>query len=92
MITAFRPRDPMVRDTSVLTSIRPISEYSELYFQWSKYRLGVLQGRLRVMLQDLEETHQANRQTDVKKMKQFLQQQEEWIVATNREIVGTVGL
>lgn len=77
----------MVRDTSVLTSIRPLSEPSELFFQWTEYRLEVLQDRLRVMLKDLEENHCADRPTDVKKIKHFLQQQEEWISATNREIV-----
>jgi len=82
----------MVRDTSVLTTIRPISEPSELYFQWSTYRLEVLQGRLRVMLRQLEEAHRANRRTDVKKIKQFLQQQEEWLMDTNREMVETVDL
>ncbi|KEF52514.1 uncharacterized protein A1O9_11356 [Exophiala aquamarina CBS 119918] len=92
MITSFRPRDPMIRDTSVLTSIRPISEPSELYFQWSKYRLEVLQGRVRAMLHDLEETHHENRPTDIKKIKQFLQQQEEWMAGTNAEMVVTVDL
>ncbi|KIW99394.1 uncharacterized protein Z518_11382 [Rhinocladiella mackenziei CBS 650.93] len=87
MVTAFRPRNPLVPDSSVLTTIRPISESSELYFQWTEYRMEVLQERLRRMLKVLEEQHRANKPTDIKKIKKFLQQQEEWIAGTNREIV-----
>lgn len=91
MVTAFRPRDPFVPDSSVLTTIRPISEPSELYFQWTEYRIKVLQARVRGMLEVLQEQHRAGRRTDVKKIKHFLQLQEEWIACTNREIVEVQG-
>jgi hypothetical protein len=87
MITSFRPRDPLVPDSSVLTSIRPISNLSELYFQWTEYRVEVLQGRLQVMLDMLREQHRAGNPTDVVKIKEFLKQQEDWLCSTNREIV-----
>jgi hypothetical protein len=86
MITSYRPRDPFVMDSSVLTTIRPLTEHSELYFQWTEYRVEVLQERLRGMLKVLEEQHGANRRTDVVRIKKFLQEQEEWIASTNREI------
>ncbi|KAF6803992.1 hypothetical protein CSOJ01_10503 [Colletotrichum sojae] len=89
MITSFRPRDPCVKDDSVLTSIRPISELSELYYQWVKYRAEVVQDRLKAMLETLEENHEVGKQTDVRGIKSFLQQQEEYLAITNREIVET---
>ncbi|KAF1996224.1 hypothetical protein P154DRAFT_443854 [Amniculicola lignicola CBS 123094] len=87
MITSFRPRDPFVRDDSVLTSIRPISHHSELYYQWTKYRVEVMEERLRGMLKVLEEQHRADRPTDVKRIKEFLKEQEEWLAGTNQEII-----
>ncbi|KZL81735.1 hypothetical protein CI238_10812 [Colletotrichum incanum] len=89
MITFFRPRDPCMKDDSVLTSIRPISDHSELYYQWTKYRFGVLQERFKAMLKTLEEEHDAVKQTDIKNVKYFLAQQEDYIAVTNREIVET---
>ncbi|KAK7432154.1 hypothetical protein QQZ08_001099 [Neonectria magnoliae] len=91
MITSFRPRDPTIKDDSVLTSIRPISDQSELYYQWTKYRVEVLQERLKGMLAQLEENHRANKPTDVKKVKELLQQQESYLSITNREIVENQG-
>ncbi|ETI24709.1 hypothetical protein G647_04078 [Cladophialophora carrionii CBS 160.54] len=87
MITSFRPRDALVPDSSVLTSIRPISNLSELYFQWTEYRVEVLQARLQIMLDTLREHHRAGNPTDVAKIKDFLKQQEEWLCCTNKEIV-----
>ncbi|WQF77311.1 hypothetical protein CDEST_02325 [Colletotrichum destructivum] len=87
MITSFRPRDPCMKDDSVLTSIRPISEHSELYYQWVKYRVEVVQERLKVMLKDLEERHDEGSRTDIPAVKKLLKQQEEYIKITNREIV-----
>lgn len=73
----------------MLTSIRPISELSELYYQWAKYRAEVVQERLKAMIETLEENHEVGKQTDVRGIKQFLQQQEEYLAVTNREIVET---
>ncbi|KAJ3960406.1 hypothetical protein N0V92_002943 [Colletotrichum tropicale] len=87
MITSFRPRDPCVKDDSVLTSIRPISELSELYYQWAKYRAEVVRARIDDMLKMLEENHDAGRQTDVKEIKRFLKQNEEYLSITNAEVV-----
>ncbi|KAK2762979.1 hypothetical protein CKAH01_16010 [Colletotrichum kahawae] len=87
MITSFRPRDPRVKDDSVLTSIRPISELSELYYQWAKYRAEVVRARLDAMLKTLEEDHDAGKQTDIRGIKQFLLRNEEYFAITNKEIV-----
>ncbi|KIX98557.1 uncharacterized protein Z520_05858 [Fonsecaea multimorphosa CBS 102226] len=87
MVTAFRPRDALIPDSSVLTTIRPITNLSDLYFQWTEYRVEVLQERLRLMLEVLREQHRADEQTDAAKIKEFLQQQVDWLSITDREIV-----
>jgi hypothetical protein len=86
-VTAFRPRDSLMMDSSVLTTIRPITEHSELYYQWAEYRAEVLQDRLRAMLKLLREQHRAGRTTDKVRLKQFLKEQEEWLAITNEEII-----
>jgi hypothetical protein len=73
-------------DSSVLTTIRPISDLSELYYQWTKYRVEVLLERLRKTQEVLDHRHGANKPTDIAYVKNFLQQQEKWLSATNREI------
>lgn len=45
MITSFRPKSPFVKDESVLTGVRPISNVSELYAQYTGYRIETLQER-----------------------------------------------
>lgn len=87
MITAFRPRDPFVPDDADLKTIRPITNHSELYYQWAKYRVEVLRERLRGMLDALEEQHQEGKSTDAGRIKGFLKEQEEWLQRTNSEIV-----
>lgn len=77
-------------DSSVLTTIRPITEHSELYYQcnqWTEYRAEVLQDRLRAMLKVLREQHRAGRKTDKVRLKQFLKEQEEWLARADEEIV-----
>jgi hypothetical protein len=73
--------------SSVLTTIRPITDHSELYFQWTEYRIETLQDRFRVMLKMLEEQHRAGRPTDAQRIKEFLAIQQEWLRVTNDEIV-----
>lgn len=86
-VTSFRPRDPMIMDNSVLTTIRPISDHSQLYYQWSKYRIEVLQKRLQSLMTVVEEQHRANLPTDKELLKDFFEQQEAWLSATRKEIV-----
>lgn len=90
MITAFRAKDPFVKDTSVLTTIRPITEPNELYFQWTEYRIQVLQKRLSGMLEGLEEQHQAGKLTDTDRIKRFLAEQAEWLSHTSEEIIPSI--
>ena len=86
MVTSFRPRDCFVKDTSVLTTIRPLSNLSEVYFQWTKYRIEVLQERLQIMQGLMEEEYDKGKTTDIERIKSFLKEQESWLGDTHREI------
>ncbi|KAJ4134667.1 hypothetical protein NW768_004263 [Fusarium equiseti] len=44
-ITAFRPKSPFVRDELVLTGSRPISNQSELLYDYRTDRAGILEAR-----------------------------------------------
>jgi hypothetical protein len=87
MVTSYRPRSPRVRDDTVLTTVRPISDLSELYYQFAKYRLEILEERIREQLRELIDAKTAGRKVATKKLKAFLAEQEHFLVHTNREMV-----
>lgn len=49
MVTCFRPKDPLVKDETVLVGVCGISNLSELYTQYTAYRLEILEERIRHM-------------------------------------------
>ena len=87
MVTSFRPKNPTLQDDTVLTTVRPISDLSELYYQFGEYRLEMLVERTRIRLTEMRKTRQAEQKTDVTALKQFLQQQLEFLEHTNNEII-----
>ncbi|KAI1452625.1 hypothetical protein F4805DRAFT_470683 [Annulohypoxylon moriforme] len=87
MVTSFRPRSPKVRDDTVLTTVRPISNLSELYNQFSEYRLEILEERIRQQLKELRETNSAGRKVATRKLKAFFEEQEKFLAHMNREMV-----
>ncbi|PGH15868.1 hypothetical protein AJ80_05399 [Polytolypa hystricis UAMH7299] len=87
MVTSFRPRSPALPDDTVLTTVRPVSDLSELYFQFSEYRLEILEERIRAQLKIMRDRRCARRGFDTKGMKRFLSKQEQFLVQMNREIV-----
>ncbi|RAH69890.1 uncharacterized protein BO66DRAFT_452487 [Aspergillus aculeatinus CBS 121060] len=86
MVTAFRPRNPLVKDETVLTSLRGISELPELYSQYALYRMENLEERLRVQLKRLREQH-ARRCFDVDAIRGALGEQRAFLEATLEELV-----
>ncbi|KAI2640353.1 hypothetical protein GGS26DRAFT_537752 [Hypomontagnella submonticulosa] len=87
MVTSFRPRCPTVRDDTVLTTVRPISNLSELYNQFSEYRLEILEERIRQQLKELREANGAGRKVATRKLKTFFAEQEKFLAHMNREMV-----
>jgi len=87
MVTSFRPKSPFLADDSVLTTVRGISDLSELYYEYGRYRLEMLEERIRVELKRVREAHAAGKKTDTKAIKQFLDEQERFLKRTNDEMV-----
>lgn len=59
-VTSFRPKDPLLPDSSVLDQIRKHSHHTEIYYQYTLYRVEVLQARARAMAQDLRQRYAQN--------------------------------
>ena len=87
MVTSFRPRCADLRDDTVLTTVRPISNLSELYFQFSEYRLEILEERIRSQLKILREAKRSGKKVATLKLKGFIQEQESFLAHMNREMV-----
>ena len=87
MVTSFRPRSCSLPDDTVLTTVRPVSDLSELYFQYSEYRLDILEERIRNQLKALRETRRSGRKMNVKRFKTFLRQQEEFLAHMINEMI-----
>ena len=87
MVTSFRPKSHTVKDDTVLTTVRPISDLSELYFQFSEYRLEILEERVRTQLRVLRETVRSGRKINTKAFKSFLKEQENFLAHMNKEMI-----
>jgi len=90
MVTSFRPKSHNVQDDTVLTTVRPISNLSELYFQFSEYRLEILEERIRTQLKALRENETRGKKMNTKALKCFLREQELFLahMSTFRFLVG----
>ncbi|KAH0551621.1 hypothetical protein GP486_007162 [Trichoglossum hirsutum] len=87
MVTSFRPRSAFVRDDTVLTTVRPISDLSELYYQFSEYRFEILKERLCSMLECLREGRSAGKKAKARPIKDFIEEQIDFLERTNQELV-----
>lgn len=86
MITSYRPRDPCIAHTSVLTTIRPISKLSEVYRQWTRYRVDVLKGQLDELVKFVDDKHHDGEYADKDHIKKLLACSIEWLTVTNDEL------
>jgi hypothetical protein len=87
MVTSFRPRSSHIKDDSVLTTVRGISDLGELYFQFAEYRFDMLQDRLRDMSRLMRDRKRARRRFDTIGIKRFIEEQIEFLKQMDREIV-----
>ncbi|KAL9633528.1 MAG: hypothetical protein Q9164_004645 [Protoblastenia rupestris] len=86
-VTSFRPKDAHIPDDTVLTTVRAISDLSELYLQFSEYRLEILEERIRHQLKVMREASKGGKKFNTHAMKLFLKEQEEFLVHMNKEMV-----
>ncbi|CAG9953048.1 unnamed protein product [Clonostachys rosea f. rosea IK726] len=88
MVTCFRPKSPHVRDETVLTGVRGISHKSEMYTQYTEYRLEILEERIRAKQKSERTRVAARRPFDTEEIRQWLNEQKAFIESTLEEMTG----
>lgn len=87
MVTPFRPKSPWVRDETILTGSRAISNWSELYYGYTEYRLELLEERLRLKRKQERQREATRRAFDIAGMRAFLMEQKLFLETTVNELV-----
>ncbi|KIX00354.1 uncharacterized protein Z518_10493 [Rhinocladiella mackenziei CBS 650.93] len=87
MVTSFRPKSAFVQDDTVLTTVRAISDLSELYSQYAEYRLEMLEERIRAHLKEIRDRKRARRGFNTAATKAFIREQKGFLDSMLREIV-----
>ena len=86
MVTCFRPKSPLVRDETVLTGVRGISHKSEMYTQYTEYRLEILEERIRAKAKEERRREIAKKPFDTVTMRMWLVEQKEFLEAMIGEV------
>lgn len=60
MVTSFRPKNPILLDETTNANIRNKSVLTELYYQWTTYRLDMLAQRALIAKKELEDNYRKN--------------------------------
>ena len=89
MVTSFRPRSPFLKDDSVLETVRPVSDLSELYYEFGEYRMEIMEERLRAKIKEVRDKRRAGKKFATLEFKHFLTEQVDFLAHTNEEIVHT---
>jgi hypothetical protein len=65
IVTSFRPKNPLLPDETTNANTRDKSHHTELYYQWTTYRLDVMAQRARLAAEALRERYEKNiKETD----------------------------
>lgn len=87
MITSFRPKSPLVKDESVLTGVRAISNLNELYSDYTQYRLEILEERVRDRLRTERQRVLERKPFRIHDVKAFLAEQKAFLESMSNELV-----
>lgn len=60
IVTSFRPKDPTLLDETTHANVRNKSHLTELYYQWTTYRLDVIAQRTRIAADALKKKYAEN--------------------------------
>lgn len=60
IVTSFRPRDPTLVDETTNANVRDESHLSELFYQWSTYRLDIIATRASILAEALRKKYEEN--------------------------------
>ncbi|KAF2109013.1 hypothetical protein BDV96DRAFT_503327 [Lophiotrema nucula] len=86
-VTSFRPRSPYLKDDTELRTVRPISDLSELYYDFAEYRLEMLEERLRKERKEIMARRRVRKSFDTLKHKRFLEESIDFLEHTDKELV-----
>jgi hypothetical protein len=86
MVTSFRPRSPMIRDDTILNTVRPVSHLPDLYGQVVEYQLENMETRIREYLKSVRESMRSDK-FDVKTFKRWVAFERRAIDHIDKEIV-----
>lgn len=86
MVTSFRPHSPMIRDDTVLTTVRHISHLPDLYGQFVEYQLENMEVRLQRYLKLVRESMEVDR-FDVKVFKEWFAFERHALEHIGKEII-----
>jgi hypothetical protein len=87
-VTSWRPRSPFVKDDSVLRTVRPVSDLTELYPDFAEYRLEIMEQRMRRAREEIRARRQAGMEFDTLGHKAFLQESAAFLAHTDHELVA----
>lgn len=90
MVTSFRPKEPTVRDDSILATVRPVSDLNELYNQWTEYHVEIVEERCRRLVKKVRSRKRVGRDFDIGGVKNELEELRWILERTSREIVDEV--
>lgn len=101
IVTSFRPKNPVLPDETTNANTRDKSHHSELYYQWTTYRLDVMAQRARLAAEALRERYEKTvresdpegkgglcrvNTVDVEEVKQWSEEMMKYIQATMYEM------
>lgn len=86
MVTSFRPKSPTVKDESILTGVRGISVLSDLYNQYTQYRLEILEERIRERLKQERRRELAKSDFDIADVRNWLTEQKCFVESMLEEL------
>ncbi|RMZ92677.1 hypothetical protein DV736_g98, partial [Chaetothyriales sp. CBS 134916] len=87
MVTSFRPKSVFAKDDTVLTTVRPVSDLDELYYQYTEYRLEMLEERIRAHLKEIRDRKRARRGFNTASTKGFIAEQQSFLASMMKELV-----
>jgi hypothetical protein len=87
MVTSFRPKSAFIKDDTVLTTVRSISNLSDLYSQYAEYRFDMLEERVRAHRKELNDRKRAGRNFNTAATKAFITEQRDFLESMLREMV-----
>lgn len=85
-ITSLRSRSPLAKDETVLTGVRSISNVSDLYTQWTRYRLENLQYRVHEKLKSEQIRKSFDREFNLEEMRSWFTENIAYMQATLEEL------